>query len=126
MPNEEIAMGAYRGVFLDFYGTLVHEDDAVIKTICTEIRDSSSSDISQSDVAHYWWKVYVPLCTASHGNGFQLQRDLGLQSLRQTIDHFHAVVDPIELIERQRTHWSYPPIFDDTHEFLEGVGELGL
>lgn len=34
-----------KAIFLDFYGTLVHEDDDIIPLICKEIQENSGKNV---------------------------------------------------------------------------------
>lgn len=43
-------MKRHRGLLLDFYGTLVHEDDEIILIICEEIRCSAGIEATAGDI----------------------------------------------------------------------------
>ena len=114
-------MNGYRGVLLDFYGTLVHEDDVIIAEICSVIQCRARVGSLPSDIARVWWQSFVSRCEASSGATFMTQRDMALRSLRETIDHFHADLDAEALIALQYAHWRRPPLFDDTRDFLAAL-----
>lgn len=46
-----------KAVFLDFYGTVVHEDGAVIHTISRRIAAASGAGQPQA-IAAYWWETF--------------------------------------------------------------------
>lgn len=119
-------MSGYRGVLLDFYGTLVHEDDDVIETICSKIRQRARVDGTPSDIGRVWWQAFVFQCEIAVGATFLTQRELGLQTLRQTIDHFQADLDAEALIALQYAHWRRPPLFDDARGFLDALEEANI
>ncbi len=114
-------MKRHRGLLLDVYGTLVHEDDEIILIICEEIRCSAGIEATAGDIGRFWWESFSSLCQRSYGSGFLSQRDAALVSLRKTIDHFGAVLDPATLIAPQFAHWTSPGIFPDTKPFLSYV-----
>jgi len=41
-----------KAIFLDFYGTIVHEDDEIIENITAKILNSSNAK-STSEISHY-------------------------------------------------------------------------
>lgn len=108
-------------LLLDFYGTVVHEDDVVIDQICGSICRSASVPATPKEVGRYWWATFSEIFTHSHGDAFQTQRRIESVSLAQTIERFGARCDVEELSEPLFAHWECPPIFDDAVELLDGV-----
>ena len=47
-----------KAVLLDFYGTLVEEDDLYISKICNDIVSNSSNEVLPSEVGKYWYKQF--------------------------------------------------------------------
>lgn len=43
-----------KAIFLDFYGTVVHEDDEIIPLICQKIKETSSKDCTIQEIGQYW------------------------------------------------------------------------
>ena len=43
-----------KALFVDFYGTIVHEDGEVIKQISQEIYDTGKVN-DKSEIGSYWW-----------------------------------------------------------------------
>ena len=106
-----------KALFLDFYGTIVHEDGEVIKKISQIIYDTGNAD-DISDIGRYWWDVFQKSFTASHGDSFSTQRELEYRSLKDTISHFGSSADAAALSEMMFCHWIKPPLFADAAEFL--------
>lgn len=106
-----------KGVFLDFYGTVVHEDDAVIAAITRLIRDTGNGADSKK-IGHYWWECFQGMFQAAWGEKFRTQRELELLSLRQTLIHFASTENAEKLSEGMFAFWQKPPIFDDARAFL--------
>ncbi len=107
-----------KAVFLDFYGTLVHEDGEVIKQVTQIIFDTGVVQ-NYSDIGAYWWKELQELFTNAHGNSFVTQRELEIRSLQKTIEHFNSTADAAELSEMMFRHWTAPPDFPEAKQFFE-------
>jgi FMN phosphatase YigB (HAD superfamily) len=108
-----------KAIFLDFYGTVVHEDDEIILDICNQIMESSSINCTVKEVGQYWWTSFSNLFQYSYGEHFQTQRKLGLESLNQTIHHFKSNSHAEELIKVQFDFWGKPDIFADSLLFFK-------
>lgn len=109
-------------VLLDFYGTVVQEDDVVIDQICATISRSATIQAAPREIGSYWWMVLTDAFKRSHGSDFRTQRCLELESLVQTIENFGAQCDADELSEPLFDFWERPPIFGDALQFLAGIG----
>ncbi|MET3549445.1 2-haloacid dehalogenase/putative hydrolase of the HAD superfamily [Paenibacillus favisporus] len=107
-----------KAIFLDFYGTLVHEDDDIIPNICQEIKENASEGCEISDIGRYWWKEFSTMFQNSYGETFRSQRELGLLSLTNTITKYKAKCDAHSIIQSQFDHWRQPTIYEDTLPFL--------
>lgn len=108
-----------RALLLDFYGTLVHEDDEIIPVICNEILLSATVRTSAQDIARFWYESFFSLCNRSRGTTFIPQREIALRALTDTVNRFGAPLDPALLASRQFAHWMAPPMFPDARPFLE-------
>ena len=107
-----------KAFFVDFYGTIVHEDGEVIKKI-TDIICKTGSVIDPSEVGTYWWKDFQTMFMNSFGETFETQRVLEEKSLVHTLEHFGSDVDVKELSNMMFSHWIKPPIFEDSKGFFE-------
>ncbi|MEL7158910.1 MAG: HAD family hydrolase, partial [Actinomycetota bacterium] len=108
-------------VLLDFYGTVVHEDNVVLDQICAAISRSATVQVPPEEIGRHLWALFSAACSRSHGEDFQPQRRLELASLRQTIEHFGADCNAEELAEPLFADWERPPIFDDAIRFLDDI-----
>ncbi len=108
-------------VLLDFYGTVVHEDDVVIHQICSTISESATVQATPREIGSYLWAVFSDAFKRSYGDDFQTQRHLELASLVQTVENFGADCDAEELSHPLFAYWERPPIFDDAIHFLDSV-----
>ena len=107
-----------KAFFVDFYGTIVHEDGEVIKKITKIICDTGKVEKS-SDIGYYWWTDFQNMFMNSYGEKFETQRALEEKSLVHTLDHFHSNANAKELSEMMFAHWVKPPIFEDSKAFFE-------
>ncbi|MEK5475731.1 HAD family hydrolase [Paenibacillus sp. FSL R5-0407] len=114
---------AFKAVFLDFYGTLVHEDEEIIPLICDEIRASSSVSCENGQIGGYWWQRFSSVFRQSYGDSFLPQREIGIRSLTDTINNFQANGVAEQLIQKQFDHWIKPEIYEDTIPFLQFLQE---
>ena len=108
-------------VLLDFYGTVVHEDDVVIDQICETISRSASDAPAPGEVGRYWWSIFYDAFEQSHGISFRTQRDIEIESLERTLEHFSADCDAQELSRPLFDHWERPPVFADALDFLASI-----
>ena len=107
-----------KAFFVDFYGTVVHEDGEVIKKITRIIFDTGNVE-NKGDIGSFWWKDFQDMFLNSYGESFETQRALEEKSLVHTLEKFGSDVDPKELSEMMFAHWVKPPIFEDSKEFFE-------
>ena len=112
-------MTPYRGILLDFYGTLVHEDDDVVSAICDEIFHSAAVQTSPNEIAQFWYDAVFPLVARSFGSTFLSQREAATQALVETVHHFGSSLDPARLVARQFTNWVAPTLYPDSRPFLD-------
>lgn len=71
-----------KAIFIDFYGTVVHEDGEVIKKVSQEIYDSGKvNDISE--IGSYWWNEFQTAFNNAYGDSFETQRELEYGSLKK-------------------------------------------
>lgn len=82
-----------QALLLDFYGTVVEEDDVYIETICQQVADSSPVKVTASEVGSYWSQLFSQMCANSFGASFRPQKELEQISLDQVLHYFHADLD---------------------------------
>ncbi|NQX60649.1 HAD family hydrolase [Paenibacillus qinlingensis] len=111
----------YKAVFLDFYGTLVHEDDVFVEEICHRIMTSTSLQTTIRDIGNYWWNAFSQNFQSSYGDNFKTQREIEICSLADTIAFYKSSENPRELSEILFKHWQCPQLFEDAKTFLERI-----
>ena len=110
--------GKIKALFVDFYGTIVHEDGEVIKKI-TDIIQNTGVVEDRSEIDSFWWKDFQNMFQNSYGDTFETQRALEERSLEHTLAEFQSTADVKELSNLMFEHWVKPPIFEDSKEFFE-------
>lgn len=107
-----------KAVFLDFYGTVVHEDGEIIKIICERIfKTGKAPDLYQ--IGSYWWNEFQNLFLNSYGESFRTQRELELQSIINTLQHFESSENAEDICALMFERWERPPLFEDAKIFLK-------
>lgn len=107
-----------KAIFIDFYGTVVHEDGEVIKQVSQEIFDTGKVK-DKSEIGSYWWNEFQTAFISAYGENFQTQRQLEYRSLDKTIKYFHSSADAEALSNLMFEHWVKPPIFEESKQFFE-------
>ena len=107
-----------KAFFLDFYGTVVHEDGEIIKKI-TQIIYKTGIVENKSEIGAFWWNDFQNMFTNAYGDRFEKQRILEERSLENTIKKFSSTANAQELSSYMFEHWIKPPIFEDSREFFE-------
>jgi 2-haloacid dehalogenase len=108
-------------LMLDFYGTVVHEDDSVISAICEQVASEATSGVSVGDIAQQWARLFAQECAGSFGDTFKSQRAVVRATLVRVLESVGSPADPDQLTRAQFDHWRRPPLFEDAREFLARI-----
>ncbi|MBN1580971.1 MAG: HAD family hydrolase [Anaerolineae bacterium] len=108
-----------RAVLLDFYGTIVQEDDVPIAEICAKIAQAARRTTTVSEVGRYWGRAFAQLCADSFGPAFQSQKRIEQLSLAQVLDHFGINLDGEALSQVLYRYWAGPTIFPESKRVLD-------
>ena len=106
-----------KAFFVDFYGTVVHEDGEIIKKITEIIYDTGKVE-NKSEIGAFWWNDFQSMFTNSYGDGFETQRVLEEKSLVHTLAKFGSTANAEKLSNYMFEHWTKPPIFEESKEFF--------
>lgn len=106
-----------KGVFIDFYGTVVYEDGEIVSKISQKIYETGNAE-SVSQIDSYWWNSFKSLFENSYGENFQTQRELETKSLIDTIRHFKSPLDGLSLSGEMFEYWVKPSIFEESKQFF--------
>jgi FMN phosphatase YigB (HAD superfamily) len=110
-----------KALFLDFYGTIVEENDDYITEVCSLLSNMTEEKIRASEIGGYWSKQFVYLCNESFGDKFITQRDIQRISLENTLNKFNINHDAIKLCEPLWESESKPNIFKESLSFLNSL-----
>ncbi len=105
-------------ILLDFYGTVVEEDDIPIRKICEDISKVSPLTVTAAEIGFYWSYAFSQLCSQSFGTTFRLQKELEQLSLQRVLRHFEADLDSDALSQVLYEYWVRPTIFPESREVL--------
>ena len=63
-----------KAVFIDFYGTVVHEDGEVIKQVSQEIY-STGKVTDKSEIGTYWWNEFQKAFNSAYEDSFETRSE---------------------------------------------------
>ncbi|WP_261567728.1 HAD family hydrolase [Frankia gtarii] len=116
-------MNRPRAILLDFYGTVVAEDDDVVAAVCRSIQRTATARVDDpAAIGRHWSDVFARLCAAAAGPAFATQRELERRSLRDTIQRFGSDADEEPLSRRLFDYWRRPALLPDAAAFLAEIG----
>jgi 2-haloalkanoic acid dehalogenase type II len=107
-----------RAILLDFYGTIVHDDDLPIVEICRQVAAAALQPVTAREVGAYWSRSFMEWCTRSHGPAFRTQRALEQLSLQEVLGRFSAALDAEALSFVLYEHWARPPLWPESVDAL--------
>jgi 2-haloacid dehalogenase/putative hydrolase of the HAD superfamily len=107
-----------RGLLLDFYGTVVEEDDEVVASICARAAGSRPGMISAEQVSAAWWRAFRAGMMAAP---FRTQREITVASLAAVLSEHQCDADATALCEEQFRFWRTAPLRPGTRAFLDGI-----
>ncbi|MGH3291671.1 MAG: HAD family hydrolase [Trebonia sp.] len=107
-----------RGLLLDFYGTVVDEDDEVVASICARAAESGPGAVTAEQVGAAWGRAFQGAMGASP---FRPQREIAVASLVAALSATGCTADPAVLCEEQFRFWRTAPLRPGTRAFLDSV-----
>lgn len=107
-----------RGLLLDFYGTVVEEDDEVIASICARAADSGLGAVTAEQVGAAWGRAFQAAMGASP---FRPQREIVVASLAEALSAAGCTADAAALCEDQVRFWRTAPLRPGTRAFLDSA-----
>jgi 2-haloacid dehalogenase len=107
-----------RGLLLDFYGTVVEDDDAIIDAIGARVAAGAVIPVSAADVVAAWQRELVAV---ADGAPFRTLRDCSTASLATVMARLGCPGDAAALCAPQFAFWRAPPMLAGTREFLAAL-----
>ncbi|MGG4132261.1 HAD family hydrolase [Paenibacillus illinoisensis] len=106
-----------KAIFLDFYGTVVHEHGPQSYKVIERVFRSGHAN-NPEEVMHQWNSLFQKRLEDAQGDNHRLQYELSLENFEEIINHFNSNENAKELLDIMVDHWCNPPIYDDAKEFL--------
>jgi 2-haloacid dehalogenase/putative hydrolase of the HAD superfamily len=107
-----------KAILLDFYGTVVVEDTAVLGGVCEDIARVGGSGVGAGEVAEFWWGLFPGLIERSNGETFLSQVEIEILSLEQVLEHFRVELDARKLLCPVFEYWKNPALWPEAREVL--------
>ena len=109
----------YKALLVDFYGTLVREDGAIINRIADAIAARSALTRDRGAILRGW--DFTERCAAAFGAGFQTQRTIEQESLAALLTRHRVDLDAAALSAELFAYWRAPEAQPSTAAFLATV-----
>lgn len=109
-----------KAIFMDFYGTAVHESGPIAMEVVQRIYKSGNAG-SPEEVLRYWWTTFREKLADANGEHFQTQHDVALHNFENLLAHFASTESPQELLARMEDHWGTTAAYEDARPFLDAV-----
>jgi 2-haloacid dehalogenase/putative hydrolase of the HAD superfamily len=116
--NLSTATPRYKALLLDFYGTLVAEDDQLVREILREIATVSPLCSDTGELGRAWLARYRALCDAAHAKSFRTQQAIEVASLEWLLANYQVPLEAQALSERLFAYWRAPQVFADGADFV--------
>jgi 2-haloacid dehalogenase len=107
-----------KGLLLDFYGTVVEEDDEVVASICARAAESQPGLVSAEQVSAAWWRAFRDGMAAAP---FRTQREITVASLDAALSATRCRADAAALCEEQFRFWQTAPLRPGSRAFLDRI-----
>ena len=112
---------SYRALLLDFYGTLVEEDDLLIGDIVRSIAASSPVSSDPSRIGREWQTRFRALCAQAYAAQFQTQRVIEIESLSGLLSAYRVPFEVAPLAEHLFAYWQAPTTYADAIRFIANL-----
>lgn len=107
------------GIILDFYGTVVVDDDVEVAEVTAAVADLVADVMDAATVGALWWQHFERSCTAARGPDFRRMSELATIALAQTLDELGVNADAEYLTRPMLAYWRAPAVFADAVAFLD-------
>jgi 2-haloalkanoic acid dehalogenase type II len=114
----------YKALLLDFYGTLVVDDDRLSLEIAQAIVDASPLALDVKHVGDVLYAHMERLCDITQP--FRTLRRVELDSLAFVLELFQTSCDLSALTARLFAYWQAPDVWPEAHEFVDYLQRTSL
>ncbi|MEX1377556.1 MAG: HAD family hydrolase [Eubacteriales bacterium] len=110
---------AIKAITIDLYGTLVKDNNVLMRDICQRINASSRVfESTAASVGKEWLALSVECAGICIGDKFLNEKELEIVILTRLLNKFRSRLDPYLLQEEIRNMSLRPTIYDDARLFL--------
>ena len=108
---------AIKAITLDFYGTLVRDNNGTVRDICRRISQSAvKMMVEPAEVGIAWWKQIQEMMKSGT---FYDSKTLEKKAIENILEQFHSVEDADEIFWEVTESLKKPTIYEDTKTALE-------
>jgi len=104
-----------KGLLLDFYGTVVEDDDAIMLAIAARVAALAAKRVTPDQVLAAWTREFEAIAS---GPSFLPLRECAPVSLATVMAEVGCAGDPKALCAPQFAYWRSPPLRAGTRDFL--------
>lgn len=109
-----------KAVLLDFFGTVVEEDHALIRDVAAKAAAATPLATAQ-EFAASWRQAFLELC-ACEGAEFRSQKDVDRLSLERALQRYGLDLDAGAMCEPFFSYWSRPTILPESRAVIDRCG----
>jgi 2-haloalkanoic acid dehalogenase type II len=109
---------AIKALLIDFYGTLVRENDGLIRDIARRVGETSPMVVSPGEVANFWWETMTAMFRDYSGSSWRSLAELEEAALTEVAARFDSHIDIQEALDAIVDSWLRPEVFSDTRVFM--------
>ncbi len=110
-----------KAMLVDFYGTLVREDDGLIRDLSRRVSETTPRIVAPGDVAHFWWETMAALFRDHSGIRWRSMAELEEQALTEVAERFESHIDIRAALNDIMLSWQRPVAFSDTRQFMTNL-----
>src|SRR5215213_9400068 len=116
----------YKALLLDFYGTLVVDDDRLSFEIAQAIVDASPVALDVKRVGETLYGHMERLCDGVTAQTFRTLRQIEIDSLTLLLDQCQTRIDLSVMTNRLFAYWQAPDVWPDAQEFIQSLQQTSL
>jgi 2-haloacid dehalogenase/putative hydrolase of the HAD superfamily len=109
---------AIKALLVDFYGTLVRENEGLIKDLARRFSEASPLMASPGDVANFWWEAMSSLFREHTGEGWRSLAEIEEAALEAVAGRFESHVFVKDMLDEIVQSWQRPEPFSDMRMFM--------
>jgi 2-haloacid dehalogenase/putative hydrolase of the HAD superfamily len=107
-----------KALLADFYGTLVRENEGLVRDLARRICEASPLAANPGDVANYWWETNSSLYRQHSGPDWLSLAQIDKEALDEVVERFEAHISVQEMLDEIVQSWQKPDVFSDTRVFM--------